>query len=362
MTQQGCFCREHRLSAMRAVTVSNRFLSATILPEKGCDIYSLVYKPRALDVLWKSPWGLRRPGSTVATSASSEAAWLEHYEGGWQLIFPNGGDACRYKGADLNYHGEASVSTWDYKVRRRTAAAVSVEFSAELARSPFRLRRTVTVERSLAALLIEERVENRGEEDMHFMWGHHPAFGAPFLNTDCRLQVPARSFLVHDAEISPRCRLQAGTRGSWPVLDGKDGRKLDLSIMPPSGDRTTEFGYLCDLDAGWYALTNNTARMGFGLAWPKEIFPYLWFWQELRGSFGYPWYGRCYVMAVEPFTSIPGVGLARAIGSGTAPVLAAGGHVEARLAAVLFDAAEVDSIGIDGTAVLRSTSRKRPRR
>jgi hypothetical protein len=361
MTQQGCICREYRLGAMRTVTVSNRFLSATILPEKGCDIYSLVYKPRALDILWKSPWGLRRPGSSVATSASSEAAWLEHYEGGWQLIFPNGGDACNYKGADLNFHGEASVSTWDYTVRRRTAASVSVDFSVELARSPFRLHRTFTVEKALAALLIEERVENRGEEDMHFMWGHHPAFGAPFLDTGCRLQAPARSFLAHDTEISPFCRLPAGARGSWPVLDGKDGRRVDLSIMPPASERVTEFGYLCDLDAGWYALTNDAAGVGFGLAWPERIFPYLWFWQELRGSFGYPWYGRCYVMAVEPFTSIPGAGLTRAIGSATAPVLRAGGCVEARLAAVLFDAAEVDSIEIDGTVNLRTTSRKRLR-
>ncbi len=350
---------------MRAVTISNRFLSATILPEKGCDIYSLVYRPRALDVLWKSPWGLRRPGSSIATAASSEAAWLEHYEGGWQLIFPNGGDACSYKGADLNFHGEASVSAWDYKVRRLSAASVSVDFSVELARSPFRLHRSVTVERALPALLIEERIENRSEEDLQYMWGHHPAFGAPFLDTDCRLQVPAQSFLAHDTEISTFCRLQAGVRGRWPELDGKDGRRVDLSVVPRAGERVTEFGYVCDLEAGWYALTNEAVRVGFGLAWPREIFPYLWFWQELRGSFGYPWYGRCYVMAVEPFTSIPGAGLTRAIGSGTAPVLRAGGRAEARFAAVLFDAAEVDSIEIDGAVKLRSRSRQRfrtPRR
>jgi hypothetical protein len=84
------------------------------------------------------------------------------------------------------------------------------------------------------------------------------------------------------------------------------------------------------------------------MAWPKEIFPYLWFWQELRGSFGYPWYGRCYVMAVEPFNSIPGCGLERAIASGTAPVLAAGAKVEATLAAVFFEGGGVESISTDG--------------
>jgi len=353
MATPGCHCREHALGGMRAVTISNAFLAATILPEKGADIYSLVHRPRSLDVLWKSPWGLRRPGSGVPAATSSEESWLEHYEGGWQEIFPNGGDACSYRGANLSFHGEASVVPWDYTVRRRDSAAVSVEFTVPLARSPFQLRRRVSVERSLAALLIDERIENRGEEDLHFMWGHHPAFGAPFLDGGCRLQVPARTFLAHDVEIAAACRVPAGTRGRWPVVEGKAGAAVDLSIVPPAAERVTEFGYLCDLDDGWYGLINHSLNVGFGLAWPKNIFPYLWFWQELRGSFGYPWYGRCYVMAVEPFTSIPGVGLAKAIEAGTSPVLFAGAGVEARLAAVFFEAGEVESVSQEGVTHVR---------
>jgi hypothetical protein len=322
-----------------------------MLPEKGADICSLVYKPRAIDVLWRSPWGLRKPG--ITTPESSEAAWLDHYEGGWQEIFPNGGDACSYRGAMLNFHGEASVSAWDYTVQRRSEATAAVDFSVELARSPFRLHRTVSVEKSLPALILEESIENRGEEDLHFMWGHHPAFGAPFLDGGCRLQAPALSFLAHNTEIAPTCRIAAGTRGHWPVLDGKNGDKIDLSIVPPRVDRVTEFGYLCDLEDGWYALTNNALDLGFGFAWPKDVFPYLWFWQELRGSFGYPWYGRCYVMAVEPFTSIPGSGLAMAVDNGTAPLLRAGSRVEARLAAVFLESGEVTSVNLDGTAQVK---------
>jgi hypothetical protein len=110
----------------------------------------------------------------------------------------------------------------------------------------------------------------------------------------------------------------------------------------------TEFGYLTELEEGWYALSNPLLGVGFGLAWPKAIFPYVWFWQELRGSFGFPWYGRSYVMAVEPFTSIPGSGLERAIAAGTSPVLAAGAKIEASFAAVLFEGAAVKSVSTDG--------------
>ena len=85
-------------------------------------------------------------------------------------------------------------------------------------------------------------------------------------------------------------------------------------------------------------MTSRKHGFGFGLAWTRDVFPYLWFWQELRGSFGYPWYGRSRVMAVEPFSSIPGTGLASAIQAGTAPLLRAGAKVEANLAAVFYDA------------------------
>jgi hypothetical protein len=95
--------------------------------------------------------------------------------------------------------------------------------------------------------------------------------------------------------------------------------------------------YLLDLEAGWYALTNPRLGLGIGLAWPLEVFPYLWLWQEFGGSDGYPWFGASYVMGVEPHTSYPGQGLARAVERGTARTLAPGASLELTLAAVLFE-------------------------
>jgi hypothetical protein len=357
MPRLACSLREHDLDdGYLALTLENQYLSVTLLPEKGADIYSLVYKPRHTDVLWKSPWGLKKPGrGVVSHGASTEAAWLENYEGGWQLIFPNGGDECRYKGAVLNFHGEASVLPWDYQVVHKSSASVSVQLTVQLYRSPFCVRRTVSVERSLAAVLLHETIENRAEEDLHYMWGHHPAFGAPFLMGGCRLHMPACTFTAHDVEISPSSRLAPSTSGPWPQVSGKHDT-VDLGVLPPTPERVTEFGYLSELEEGWYGLSNPSLGFSVGLAWPKEIFPYVWFWQELRGSFGYPWYGRCYVMAVEPFTSVPGCGLERAIAAGTAPVLAAGAKVEASLAAAFFEGTDVQSVSTDGhVAPLRKT-------
>jgi len=345
-----CHLKEHILSGdYCAVTIENELLSVTLLPDKGADIYSLIYKPRDLDVLWKSPAGLRPKGAGIETSSgNSHVSWLDHYEGGWQGIFPNGGSACSYKGAPLSFHGEASVSAWDYRIVSKSASKITVEFTVNLARSPFKLVRLVTVESRLARVVMEEKITNTAEEEMHYMWGHHPALGAPFIDAGCRLHVPARGVETHDVEIATS-RILPGVSGSWPMLNGRDEQTIDLSVMPSRDQRISELHYISELQDGWYGITNSKYNLGFGLVWPKEVFQYLWYWLELKGSFGHPWYGRSYVMALEPFTSVPGNGLERAIEKGTAPVLGPQESIEARVVATFFEPPdEINSISADG--------------
>jgi len=349
-----CECRELTLNGRRALRLENDLIAVTVLPHKGADIYSFISKPHGLDVLWKSPW---QPGVDISPAIGplNEAEWLDGYEGGWQLIFPNGGDACTYRGAPLGFHGEASVSAWEYSIRSPGPAAAIVDLHLSLRRSPFRVSRTLSIERDSPVLRIREVIENLGDTALHYMWGQHPAFGRPFLD-GCRLQLRARRFQAHDVEISPMSRIPSGACGAWPVVTGKSGEPVDLGAVPPAAQRVTEFGYITDLEQGWYAMVNPERNLGFGLAWPLEIFPYLWFWQELGGTFDYPWYGRCSVMAVEPFTSIPGVGLERAIAEGTAPILQPRGRIEASFAAVLFEAGEAESISFRAETVRERTA------
>jgi galactose mutarotase-like enzyme len=346
MSQAFCLVREHTLEqGIHAVTLENDLMAMTLLPDKGADVYRLVYKPRSMDVLWKAPWGLRRPGTGVPTAGTSEEAWMEYYSGGWQEIFPNGGDACIYKNCHLNFHGEVSVLPWECTLEQ-TGEAASVEFRVATYRSPFLLRRKLTIEPGKAVVHIHEQMSNRAEEEMHFMWGHHPAYGAPFLDGDCFIQLPEATFQAHDVEISPSSQIVAGTVAEWPKVPGKSGL-IDLSRVPPITERHCEFGYLRNLKAGWYAMTSRKYDFSVALVWPQKLFPYLWFWQELRGSFGYPWYGNSYVMAIEPFSSIPGNGLENAIAAGTALVIQAGGTIEAQLAVMFIPGqARIESLAL----------------
>lgn len=334
MSQSICSVTEVTLMhGVRGLRIENDLLSATVLIDKGADIYALVYKPLDLDVLWKTPWGLRAPGHAAQSVFDSEAAWLEHYAGGWQVLFPNGGNACTYKGAQLNFHGEASVIPWRHAIVRADDDAAELRCSARLFRSPFTIERTLRVERGVPALVVHERVTNVGGEMMDFMWGHHPAFGAPFLSEHCVIDTDARSFSVDDAYAGFVNPLTLGSQSAWPIVDG-----VDLSRLPALETRRDLLGYLSDFEHGWYAVTNTQLGLGVGLVWPKSVFPHAWFWQDLRGSAGFPFYSDAYVAAIEPFTSIPGQGLEAVMHkSGTQRTLAPGASLDVELRAVFFE-------------------------
>ena len=136
-----CTVRETTLpGGVPAVMLENALISVTVLPGKGADISALVSKPDDIDVLWKSPWGLRRP-DVVHSATDSATAWLEAYEGGWQEIFPNGGTANLYRGVELNFHGEASLASWDYEITAEHGDVAEVCLSTRLRRSPFLIER-----------------------------------------------------------------------------------------------------------------------------------------------------------------------------------------------------------------------------
>ncbi|MCC7500112.1 MAG: DUF4432 family protein [Bryobacterales bacterium] len=341
--------RETVEAGHQAIEIENEHMRVRMLPERGAEIRSFVYKPREMNVLWSAPWSIRRRTNPAALAeAGSETAWMDAYGGGWQCIFPSGGDACVYRGASIGFHGEAAVAAWDYTVRRADRKVVEIEFEVGLARMPFRVRRTVRTEEGLSGLQISERITNECHEPLPYMWGQHPAFASDFLAGDCRLRVPARKFIAHGTPLSPNSRLEPGATTTWPSAAGAGGKTLDLSVIPAPGHRSADFGYICGLDEGWYTLESGTHGFGFGLAWPKQVYPLLWLWQEFGGSLGYPWWGRCHVMAVEPFTTMPGDGLVKGIEAGTAAWLGPGESAAVEIAAVFYEGA-VKGIAVDGT-------------
>jgi hypothetical protein len=346
-------------AGFEAVTLENGLARVTVLPGKGADIYALTYKPGGVDVLWKSPWGLRPPGQTIATASNSLVAWMDHYEGGWQEIFPSGGGPAVLDGIEHSFHGESTAVPWHYRVVEPAGEQCVVHFWVRLARSPLFLERTMSLVADSPVLTMRERLVNEGPAAFDLMWGHHPAYGAPFIAEGCIVDAPADTFVAFDPQASSDSLLPDGGRFSWPLAAGRAGGQVDLSRVVGPERRVTNLGYLDDLREGWYAITNPHLGFGVGMTFPRDIFRHLWFWQEFGGSSGTPWFRRCYVMALEPFTSFPCAGLAAARELGTARVLEAGQALDAIVRFVFFDSITgVNRIDPDGMVHVRANATK----
>ena len=336
----------------KTVVLENDLVRVVVLADKGADIYELRHKPKDVDVLAKTPWGLRELGSLGATAANSRVAWFDHYEGGWQEIFPSAAGPCTYKGVEMGFHGEVSTCPWNYEILTAEGAAAA-RFTVATTRTPFRLERTVRLNAGQPSLLIEERVTNEGDETMAFVWGHHPAFGAPFLGGACVLDVPKARFVAVGQVDPERSWLPDAGSWDWPVVVGRNGHPVDLSHIPAPEAHVNNLGFVTDLTEGWYALTNTDLGLGVGVVWPLEVYKALVFWQELRGSLGYPWYGRAYMMGIEPITSVAGY-LTAAIETGTARVLEPGETLQAEIRAVFYESRKgVRHISPEGLVELR---------
>lgn len=352
MSQPNCTVEYATLDhGVRVVRLSNPFMRVDVLPDKGADIYSIAHRKTGVDVMWKSPLGLRALDAGWS-SPNSQTAWLEHYEGGWQELLPHTGAPETYKGVELSFHGESTLLPWNYEIVKEAGDEIVVDFSVNLYRSPFRLQRRMVMDARASHVRLIEKVTNLAGETMDFVWGHHPAYGAPFLSEHARIHTNAQTLFTDPNYDNEFCIVVPGQTTAWPYAKGKDGSNVDKRIVTPASQRSFFMGYLSNFAGDpWYAITNVALKVGAGVAWTPNAFRHLWLWQEMNASQGFPFYGRSYTMALEPHSSYPH-GLVNIMNTTrTHRTLGPGESLDAELTFAMFDysGSSVNRVGLDGT-------------
>jgi len=331
-----------RAGELDAVVLSNGLVSGTIALERGADLLELTDVERELQVLWRAPaWG-RSPAGWPSAEHADAATFFDHYPGGMQEVFPNGGPSCVYEGAALGFHGEACKVPWSGELVD-VGERVELRCATRLARTPFALQKTFSLGPGDRAIRIDASIVNEGRSALHYMWGFHPAFDGALLGRSARLHCPASWLRAHADRLSERQTLPPATETTWPVA--ADGARLD-QLLDGEG-RTADLWYLDGLDAGWYALEGSDGTLAT-MSWSAADFPYLWLWQECHSVEGYPWFGQHHIVGVEPWTSQPAAGLLAAIENGTAQLLPAG---ERRSVTLSIGVSHRGSAGGDPTGV-----------
>lgn len=322
---------------LKTVILENEQIKVVVLADKGADVYSFVHKQSDVDFMWRTPWGVRDPRRFLPTTGSPTSLWLDVYEGGWQTVVPHGGFPTTVAGAELGLHGELNTMPWDVQVVEDSSRRVAARFWAKGARTPFRAEKTLSIESGSAVLTVEEAVTNEGEEPADCVWLEHIAIGAPLLAAGARLDVAPCTVLSHPEDMGVGAKLKPGWKGTWPKpAAAKSGSAIDFRKFPGKTDRSLDMAYFTAMKEGWYAVTNDKLGVGFGVSFPADVFQYLWFWRNLGGGTGYPWYRRCYNVGLEPCTSFPNTGLAPAIRNKTARRFRAGETVRATIQATAF--------------------------
>ncbi len=287
---------ERRLVADREVLrLTTDELTLDVVPGLGGTLVSLRRRRGDLELLWRTPWGLRPPAATPLRG-SAEAAMVDSYPGGWQTIFPNGSDSAVVDGAEWAHDGEARVAWYDWQT-----SGSSVLMRTRLLRSPFELTKIISVRGG--EVTVGETAKNVGTEAVDVVWGQQVAFGAPLVGP--ATVVDASAALVHS---DPRTAGSASYDDilPWPRAYGADGVVNLRSV--PVGPQTRR-AYLGEHAEPRLTVRNPALDLVVALEWDGDIWPYVWYELETGGVRDWPWFGTGHFLRLTPSSSWPALGI-----------------------------------------------------
>lgn len=288
---------------MPVVYMENDFIKIGILVGRGSDIFEFSYKPRGIDLMLRLNKGIRNPNRDFSQIRDTPNQLEDYYYGGWQEALPNS-PTFNYRGASLGQHGEVSLVPWKHAIVENSPSKVAVKLWVRPLRVPVYLEKTLSINNDNATLFIEERLVNESKTDLDIMWGHHIAFGLPFLKQGGEVITNATNFEAEPAMPDHR-RFKGDYKGSWPLVKNINGEEDDASLIPAeSGAAYSELAYLSGFpDKAFYGLWNANEELGFTAHWDASVFSHLWYWQERYATQDAPWWGSAYAVGLEPWTS-----------------------------------------------------------
>jgi hypothetical protein len=319
MTDQSCKITTGLMSGeVEMVLIENDRIRLKVLADRGADLVEIYYKSKNLDFAWRTSGGL--PVKKVANDHPAEFETFRNgYAGGWQTIFPNGGAVSTYKGITYSQHDEVATMQWRYEILSENTSEVSVKFYVTGVKAPFLLEKTYTLRAGHNSFEMSEIATNLSGQSHEVMWGSHITFGSPFLDENSFIHMPQGTSVFADRDNAELGRGRMRTLDSfpWPLGKNSKGEITDFSKLPPM-KTANEMFYLKDFPRGCYEVESPTWGVKAKVSWDKDVFPYLWFWQEYGADDGYPWFGKHYNIGLEPFSSYPTEGLAKAVENGSA--------------------------------------------
>ena len=289
-------------------------------PAHGGEILDLVDLDTGRQLLGRPPFASERPlGGDL-----DEATWTARYRGGWQIVFPNAGNACEVEGDQHGFHGRASNDPW--RVVEAGEAAATLVWDGHWLSAERRLEMRADTVR------VETEVRGVGRR-APFVALEHVAAGLELIDPEAELQLLPGAEAYELNEVDGPARAPAFAH-AWPEVGLQAGGAERADRWRLADDRLRLFT-VTGLD-GRARVRNARSGQALELRWDARFMPHVWIWHDVRGTGGI-WRHRNEMLAVEPTTVPHSLGLRRAIGEGQATWLEPGQRIswwiEARVAA-----------------------------
>jgi hypothetical protein len=228
--------------------------------------------------------------------------WLSSGYMGHLLCFPSYGPPASPEevAAGLGNHGEAPIVGWRRIGGGVDGEVVTLRYGAELAKTHYRVERTLTMSRMRPWVRVEESVENLLPFDRPIQWMQHATFGPPFIE-------PGKSLL--------RISAVRGHRNTEVPADESLNERL-MPAVTPGGSYTA---LLMDpsRDYQFFALTHPNYPVTIGYVFPTAANPWAADWQENKRARQKPWDGNVIARGIEFGTSPYAEGLRNAVDRGS---------------------------------------------
>ncbi|MGA3404787.1 MAG: hypothetical protein ABSD49_03525 [Candidatus Bathyarchaeia archaeon] len=168
--------------------------------------------------------------------------------------------------------------------------------------------------------------------------GIHPALA---IGPSSRIDIPESKMIIDES--SPTNRLGVhGDSYRWPHARDREGKTVDMRFVLPPQSKTLDMHFATEFKEGWLAVTDTSAKIGFDLTFPPEVFKAIWLWLVYGGCRG------LYCAAVEAWTGYPG-SLAQALKEGAYTSLESGQSLTCETCIIGYDdLSQVSRITIDG--------------
>jgi hypothetical protein len=313
------------------VRLENETIRLDILPGLGAKVWNLIHKPSDRNLLWHNP---HLPPRLLPFGARFDDTW----SGGWDELIPNDVPTPVAYGDTLPDHGEVWSQPCEWELLRADEESVAATFVSYGRVWPTRFEKTISLHAGESVCRVKYRYANLGTTPIDVLWNIHPALA---VSPATRLDVPARQGLTDPWSTD---QFEAWTKYEWPYAIDRTGQRVDMRVVPPKG-QLADFHYLPNIAAGWYAVTDTRAQVGFGLAFPTTVFPHLWIFRPFGG-----WRGL-YTLILEASTGYPNE-LVVAQANGHCAHLLPGEVLEAEVVAVVYaGVSSVQAIEPDGQVI-----------